>query len=527
MAHLGQVTAEPPRETEGGFLALMRHRNYALLWMGQLVSNVGDRLQWVVISLWVYAQTGSALSVSYAIMALMVGPAIVGVFAGPLVDRLDRRKILIYGDLLRAVLVFAIPDLMVRSLVWVYVDLFLISSVSAFFRPAMYAIIPQSVPKARLLQANAFFASMDMSTEIFGPFLAGLVGVWRGYEAGVYINAFSYLVSAVFSSALRLSRSEYSEGGRVPTRPDGIVQSVREGLLYIRSDRVQVALLAILLAGGWLAGLSSLQTPLAKGVLTVSDQEFAWFQSIWGIGFVSASLLLGWYGVGIPRGQTIVFGYLFWALATGAMGLSPNYASLVVSGFWVGFANMLMFVSTATVLMEHTQLDKIGRTLATRQIVLAIIRVTALLGFGWLADLTSVRFAILTMATISFSASLGAAVLFPALWRYRVEAAQDQTHVAVPSFFSALKSSSAVWRYFAARTEPEFITSEQRWLNVAVLLIVVSGWLALLVILPIQAFGILVTIGVTFLVANLARSLARRLRASHPGQERFGGGSTP
>jgi DHA3 family macrolide efflux protein-like MFS transporter len=90
----------------------MRYRNYALLWTGQLISQTGDRFHWVAISLWVYAQTGSALSVSYAITALMVGPALVGLVAGAFVDRFDKRKILISADLGRAILVFAIPNLM-------------------------------------------------------------------------------------------------------------------------------------------------------------------------------------------------------------------------------------------------------------------------------------------------------------------------------------------------------------------------------------------------------------------------------
>ena len=85
---------DPTEKDQSGIRALFRHRNYAVLWLGQLVSQTGDRFHWVAISLWVYASTGSALSVSYAITALLVGPAVVGVFAGAIVDRLDRRKIL-------------------------------------------------------------------------------------------------------------------------------------------------------------------------------------------------------------------------------------------------------------------------------------------------------------------------------------------------------------------------------------------------------------------------------------------------
>lgn len=526
---VSQAATEPVREAEGGFIALMRYRNYALLWTGQLISQVGDRFTWVAISLWVYAQTGSALSVSYALMALMLGPAVVGLFAGALVDRLDRRKILIYGDLARAALVFAIPDLMDRGLAWVYADLFLVSAASAFFRPAMFAAIPQSVPKVRLLQANAFFGSLDSSAEVLGPALAGLLVSQVGYAAAIYVDALSYLVSAVFVSALRLEGGQPATADWVSETASGALQSIREGLRYLRDDRIQVALLAFLLAGQWVVGLSSLQTPMAKGVLAITDRQFGWFQSIWGIGFVTASLLLGWFGGRIAKGQAIVFAYFLWALAAGMMGLSANYGMLVVTGFWVGFANMLMFVNVATVLMEHTPSGKMGRVLTTRQLVLAVVRVTALLVFGWLADLTSVRIAILAMAAISLIGTMGAAVRFPAVWRYRVEAtptvgdarAVSGKPMAAPRFFDI------VTRFLGAHTAPEFTAAEQRWLNAVSLLVVGGGWLVLLVATPVQALGTVAAIAAAVGVATLARSIGRRLRAPPAGHGRGGGGAAP
>ena len=529
MSHVSQTATEQARGAEGGFLALMRYRNYALLWTGQLVSYLGDRFQWLAISLWVFAQTGSALSVSYAIMALMLGPAVVGVFAGSLVDRLDRRKILIYGDLIRATLVFAIPDLMGWGLVWVYVDLFLVSVASAFFRPAMFAAIPQSVPKGRLLQANAFFASMDTSAEVFGPALAGMAIAWRGYEAAIYLNAVSYLVSAIFVSGLRLMREEAKEGNTLSGQTRGILRSIRDGFRYISGDRIQVALLALLLGGFWVAGLTSLQTPLAKGVLGVTDSQFGWFQSIWGIGFVVSSLLLGWYGGSIPKGQAIVFAYLMWAVATGIMGRSANYGMLVVTGFWVGFTNMLLFVNTATVVMEHTPSEMIGRVIAIRQLVIAVVRVAALVGFGWLADRIGVRVAILTMAAISFVGTLGVALRFSVLWHYRLESVPSTPDaravigevVATPAFHGALV------RYLEAHAAPEFVISEQRWLNAATILIVAGGWLVLLTILPIQALGVAAIIAATLAIATLIRSIGRRLRVATEGQEGGGGRSRP
>ncbi|MDR7522173.1 MAG: MFS transporter [Armatimonadota bacterium] len=546
-------------EARGGFLALMRHRNYAWLWSAQLISLIGDRFHWVAISLWVFAQTGSALSVSYAIMALLIAPALVGFYAGVLVDRMDRRRIMVAADLVRAGLVAAIPWLMEQGIGWVYLDLFLISSASAFFRPAMFAAIPQSVPKARLLQANAFFASMDSSTEVFGPALAGLVVGSLGYAAAMYVDAASYLISAVFIAMLRLDRVEPSgaetarrsqsaaapvvgaRGVVLPARAylsavaqqGGILHSLREGLRYIRGDRIQVALVALLVGGFWVAGLNSLQTPLAKGVLGVTDRQFGWFQSVWGMGFIAASLLLAWFGGRFPKGQAIVFGYLLWAVAAGATGLSPNYGMLIVSGFWVGFANMLVFVNVATLMMEHTPEDMMGRVVTARQILVALIRVAALLGFGALADLfgpqTGPRAAILAMAGISLVGTFVAAARFPVLWRYRIPI-QPRVGETAPVTAVAeglahrIAPFGAIIRVLIDRTDPEFDPAEQRWLNAATLLIVGVGWLVLLMVQPPQAFGIAAAVAVSILIAHLVRVMAGRLWPSAGGHETGGAG---
>jgi len=514
---------EPPQQNQDGIRALFRHRNYAVLWIGQLVSQTGDRFHWVAISLWVYATTGSALSVSYAIMALLVGPAVVGIFAGAIVDRLDRRKILIYGDLLRAVLVFAIPSLMAQGLIWVYLDLFLVSAASAFFRPAMFAAIPQSVPKSKLLQANAFFASMDTSTEIFGPALAGIVIAHRGYTAALYLDAVSYLVSAIFVSILKLDAPgqrylpDQEREGR-----QGTLEAIRQGLRYIKGDRIQIGLLALLIGGYWVAGLNSLQTPLAKQVLGVSDGQFGWFLSVGGLGYVTASLLLGWYGRAFPKGQMVVFSYVLWAAAAAMMGLSLNYGMFLATGFWVGFANMLLFVNVGTIMMEHTPSRMIGRTITTRQTVVACMRAAALVGFGWIADRFGVRPAILIMAGISMFGTIIAAVRSPALWRYRSAGDSERALDSLPSgrdlgFRDILP---ALYSKIEPREDPQFAAEEQQRLNKMVLLLLGVGWVSFLLADQIHALAVLVAAAASLCIAGLIRRIGRHLPAAHRDRER-------
>ncbi|MBI4278352.1 MAG: MFS transporter [Armatimonadetes bacterium] len=390
---------EASKEETAGLFVLLSNRNYALLWTAQLISQVGDRFHFVAISLWIYAVTGSAIAVSIGMTMAIAGTLVVGLVAGALVDRWDRRKTLVGADLVRAGLVAILPVLFDVSIVLVYVDLFLMSLASTFFRPARHAVVPQIVERHHLLPANSFFATVEQGSEVVGPVIAGLLIVRLGYAGALYVDALSYLMSALLIAGTVLPDGSRAEATVADT--SSVWQDARDGFQYLWSDGVQRSLFVMLFLGNWVAGLTSLQTPLAKGVLRISDDQFGVFNSVWGMGFILSSLFIGWYGRGIPKAWLIIGGYVGWIGGTAFMGVSPSYHTLLASGFVVGFANIMWVIAVATVLMERTPKVLLGRVIATRQVGLGIVRSGALLAFGVLADVVGVREAIVAMASLS------------------------------------------------------------------------------------------------------------------------------
>ncbi len=470
-----QTLATPIRSS--GFLALMRNRDYAILWTSQGISLLGDRFHWVAISLWVYALTGSALSVSYAVISLMVGPAAVGLFAGVLVDRWNRKWTMILADIVRGVLVALIPWLMSHDIRLVYLDLFLVSCATAFFRPAMLATLPQTVAKSDLLPANSFFTTVDTATEVVGPVLAGLLVQAAGYRSAMYVDAASYAGSAMIIVFMTVPQRITWEVGKRATR---IIADIKEGFRYIRIDRIQFGLFNFILLGWWVSGLNSLQTPLAKGVLGLTDRQFGWFNGVWGVGLVVASLLLGWYGSRFPKGQLIAAGFIGWAVATGVTGVSANAGMLYAAVFWVGVANIVLFISLAATIMEVTPQGMLGRVLTTRQVALAAVRVLSMLVFGELADLVGVRIAVLGMAGLSLVGVAVGLTAFPEILRLggtpkKPAAAMISGLTGV--FQTAYRHSAAT---LIGTMDTVYRIVPQRMLNTAVLLIVGAAWLAVM-----------------------------------------------
>ncbi len=487
---VGEIAQEP---RPVGFLTLMRNQNYALLWWGQLVSELGNRFHWIAVSLWIFSLTHSATAVSLAISSMFFGNLLIGLWAGVLVDRLNRKAILIASDLARVGLVALIPTLIKVSIWLAYVDLIAISMATAFFRPAMFAIIPQVVSRRNVMPANSFFTAMDTGTEIVGPVIAGLLAFTYGYSPLLYIDAATYAVSAICVFGMSIPHIIPAIASDLRLR--GIWSGVVDGLRYIRRDKLQWGLFVLIFPAYLVgSGLNSLQTPLAKGVVGISDAAFGTFNSVWGAGFVVGSLLLGWYGARVRKSLVILGGYLLAFIFTGLMGLSTSFQVLLLTGFAVGFANTLYYVGLGTVIMEYTPQYVIGRVISTRQVALSSVRVISPLIFGAFADIVGVRQAIFSMSVVGLVGTGVAVALYPVIGRFDERKGGDSEH------------TFGIWRLMSGPVHPSFDEAQQRKLNVITIGVAMVAWVALFYQVPQAAGWLLPAILVLATLGSFARS---------------------
>ena len=475
---MGQAVVHPPEnERPIGFLGLMRNRNYALLWWGQLVSEMGNRFHWIAVSLWVFNLTGSASAVSLAISSMFAGSFVVGLWAGVLVDRLNRKAILVTSDFVRAILVALIPRLIHLNITLVYVDLFFISIATAFFRPAIFGIIPAAVGRKDLMPANSFFSAMDSGTEIFGPALAGVLAFAYGYAPLLYIDAATYVVSGLCALAMSVrAKPQGIESEKVQTLSGGLV----EGFRYIRRDRLQWGLFVLIFPAYLVgSGLNSLQTPLARGEVGITDAQFGTFNSIWGVGYTAASLILGWFGASVRKSLIVLGGFFLQFIATGLMSLSKSFEFLLITAFAVGFANTLNAVGLSTILMDLTPSGLMGRVASTRQVGVGLVRIVSPLVFGAIADQYGIRLSMLGMVIVGALGSALVVVLHPSILTFDAgtrSSWREQLFVLV--------------RPVIGQVNPEFDVMQQNWMSLLSLLIVFLGWLGLFYRSPVRALGV-------------------------------------
>lgn len=222
------------------FREVLKSRNFFLLWTGQIVSQLGDRLGQVALVALVYSRSpGSTLQLTLAFIVIIFPVFIVGPVAGAYVDRWDRRKTMYICDLVRVVLLLTIPFILKLRFGFpvTYLVLFFVFCLGRFFLPAKLSIIPDLVSKNELAIANSLVNTTGMIATVLGfGISAMIINAW-GAESGFYINALSFLVSAGCIFFIKLKRKasfDPSALGLAIVRAisKSITQEIKEGVSY-------------------------------------------------------------------------------------------------------------------------------------------------------------------------------------------------------------------------------------------------------------------------------------------------------
>lgn len=239
-----------------GFSALLRtNQNYRYTWMGQVVSEVGDHFNTIAVFSLILAQTNSGLAVAGVMLSRAIPMLLAGPLAGVSLDRFDRRQLMIWSDLVRAVLagLFVLGVPAGRSWV-IYLLSALMMAASPFFTSGRASILPAIATKDELHTANSMTQTTQWTTTAIGSFLGGFSAEMLGYEVAFFLNAVSFLFSALCISKLRVPEGAFvaKRSSLDETKVVKPWQDYKEGLRYMRSIPLLAGL--GLVSVGWASG---------------------------------------------------------------------------------------------------------------------------------------------------------------------------------------------------------------------------------------------------------------------------------
>lgn len=274
--------------------ALLRVRDFGLLWLAGLISVAGDLALFVALPLHIYRLTGSTLATAGVLASSFLPRVLLGSIAGVFVDRWDRRRVMVVADLVRAPLLLPIvfaPD----HLAVVYAIAAIQGTIGLFFGPAESALLPRLVGEKHLVKANALNALNDNIGMLVGPAAGALLYAWVGIGGVVLADAGTYLASAVLIALIRADarpeRGDLMGGGPVVAR---VVRDLGGGFGVIRGNRaLRVLIVASALAGiaegvfGTL-GLS----PLVLDVLGGRPEQVGWLATAQSLGGLIAGVIV-------------------------------------------------------------------------------------------------------------------------------------------------------------------------------------------------------------------------------------------
>ena len=271
---------------------LLRNRNYRFTWMGQIVSEVGDHFNNIAVLSLAMDETHSGAAIAGLMLSRAIPAIIVGPFAGVLLDRLDRRRIMIGSDLVRGVLALGFILAIEARQTWLlYLLSALLMMASPFFSSGRSAILPSIVTDAELHTANSLTQTTGWMTLAVGAYFGGTTAAHFGYQVAFIFNSLSFFFSAFCISRLQ------SETGHFRTADPSLNETkvarpwheYREGIQYmLRSPLILgIGLIAI----GWASGGGAAQVLFTLFSEMVFKRGPAGLGQLWGIAGVG--LLIG------------------------------------------------------------------------------------------------------------------------------------------------------------------------------------------------------------------------------------------
>ncbi|AGB18763.1 MFS transporter [Thermoanaerobacterium thermosaccharolyticum] len=360
-------------------------RNIFLFISSQVISDIGDWIDRIAVLTLVYNINNSSVDMSFLSIMMLMPSLIFGVFAGKIVDIYNKKRILILGDFLRAILVFLIPFFKE----YVFIIIFIVSTISIFYDTAKSSILPELVKKDRLRQVNSLSSSYSSLMMVLGPSISGFIISEFDIKYCFYIDSLTFLLSMIMIFLIKL----YKYGSKKDVelyQTDKI--SFIEGLKYIKGNRIIFNTLAINTIVGLAAGmLNGLLIMYVYKFLKTDSQGYGAILTFKGLAMILTSLVLYKYLKNVPVDVIFKLGLIGLGISTTVFPLNTFFGLAILIQFFNGIFNALYSISRTTIIQENCDNQYLGRTFSMNTMLTNITSIISLAFGGVAAEFFGVR----------------------------------------------------------------------------------------------------------------------------------------
>ncbi len=399
--------------------SVLRNRNYALLFWGQLISSAGTQMQVVAVAWQVYLLTHSAIALGLIGLVQAIPRLLFSLVGGVFADAFDRRKLLLIIEITLAMTsaVLALCTIFhVINLYIIYAVVLVAASVSSFEFPTRQSMIPTLVPREQMPDAMSLNMVMMQLTFIIGPTLGGFVIAWFGVANTYWIDVVSYFV--VMGSLLLIVIP------RVPLekRAQPGIGALLDGMRFLRTHPIILAVLSLDFFATFFGSPRALLPVYASDILHIGPQGLGLLLAATSIGAVALTPFTGRIGRISRQGLGVVLAIIGWGICIIAFGFSagPLWLSvLFLAGS--GAADMVSMILRGLVIQLTTPDEFRGRMSAVNAMFVTGGPMLGQFESGLVAGVVSPQFSVVSGGVACILATLAIAACVPGLLRVKVK----------------------------------------------------------------------------------------------------------
>ena len=386
--------------------------SYKALFVGQLSSIFGDRInnialiEIIAVRTSRFADTASIFEISNLTLAMTVPSLLFAPFAGAMVDRVSRKKVLVTANVLRGLAVLSIlflrPDVPLGTYYAIVAFLYIMN---LLYVPARCSVVPEIVARQRLLKANSILTAGATAAAIGGFVIGGVISTKLGWRTAIFINALAYLGSASAMALIKLKDEsrERMEKQRHPPYFKSIAAGAGE---ILRSAKVRLSVLApplVIIAGtvAYVIGVPNIEALSADATMHIG-----FLSGLAGTGMALGSYMTVRMLSGVKRVTISGIGTVAVCLVLSAFGFTTSFVALGTAALLAGLAAGPVYVSSETTIQEESTEKRRATVFAFRDMLMK----GAAAGTAPLAGLLAVRLgvkpAILLLLTVTLMLSL-------------------------------------------------------------------------------------------------------------------------
>lgn len=356
---------------------LLKQKDFFLLMLGKLVSLIGSEMQGFALSLYVLKITGSATKFASVLSITLIPKLILGPIAGVIIDWIDRKKVIVYLDMLSGIIIGIYAVLYIvngeLSLGGIYVLAVLLSFISLIFQPAINTVLPSIVEKEELAGANGINSLVMSIGNLIAPAVAGFIFGIYGMSVVLIVNSISFILSSISEMFINIPK--------VNNRPEKInintfVYDFSEGIKFIKDKKIIATIITLACIVNFACPpITSIGLAfISKQILKVTDYQYGILECFFVASMIIAPFMINKVSKKFTIGKIFFLDIFITAILVAIMAIIPStfylnlfssnlipYISLIVIIFMIGLILSIGNIALGTMFQQEVPLEIMGR----------------------------------------------------------------------------------------------------------------------------------------------------------------------